>query len=145
MLLWPSMKETGKTPHLGLQRARKRYALFLRILQYAFKPDITAHRTHPMRCEASYVFGTGNEDNLSPKSSIKRKHHAHCRCIATSSFHNRPITYIYVCVARNAPGSPFRCGVLYIRLFPYATSHSELSAFYHYSQNWKMALDNYQI
>src|SRR5258706_14534618 len=43
--------------------------------------QISAHTLH-IPCEASYVFGTG-EDNLTPKSSIKRKHQAHCRFIAT--------------------------------------------------------------
>src|SRR2546421_7181205 len=105
--------------------------------------QISPHTVH-IPCEASYVFGTGNEESLSPKSSIKRKHHAHCRSIATSSFHNRPITSIYICVARNAPGSPFRCGVLHIRLVPMSHHIPILSAFYQYSQNWEMALDNYQ-
>lgn len=55
--------------------------------------QISPHTVH-IPCDASYVFGTGNKDILSPKLSIKRKHHAHCRCIATPSFHNRPITLI---------------------------------------------------
>src|SRR3981081_1128374 len=73
--------------------------------------QISAHTVH-IPCEASYVFGTGDEDNLTPKSSIKRKHHAHCRCIATPFLPQQTVNRYLFLLHQKSIHTPFRSSVL---------------------------------